>query len=449
MALLVTRSECNLLLNSSALQRHGWLRTLLEQNLSLSPEQAAQLPEHGGFFRDSLPLLLTEAKQEWKADNGGFPLWEEWRTCSLCGQTIKKICRITNSLSRQTMIVGDECVQNFRFEIVPTQQTRSEAQARARVNSRREVVHLQVPGLERTLDEWLPTLDTYSVVIPKRLSAPYRQLRDTISALQMDYLQRRREEEVFPEIRRLLGDLAVHLRRFEEHVRAQSSNPLAATRAIAEWLRRNGKPSVLSQLKEEGEVSFLTAPYIREPSLMKYIGSRFLDLVDPAVNAVVDKTDDRRGGYIVHLRAFPEIRLLCDHETVLRVTGLPGRVMTRLDTAAVVAHSILADEPSREFTVGSLRTRVRGTDIALAAYDLGMDDALVFSSRESTYIMVPNLSVLANSQRGLVLGLAGYSTNNLVHALTLSEFRRYSPDELLDIKRYAHLAKARSRATEG
>jgi len=257
-----------LLLRSEVTKKYPKLMEALLNNKEITDKNINQLDEEAqNLLKHSVNRILEVARLEWIKD----PIYrvdESKKTrCTLCGRPNKFIFDIHNSINKDTMNVGSDCIDYFVKEGDKKNFIR-QAKRTGRIIALNNIY----PGIEEIIKNWSNKASEYDIVIPTHIAGSYHNLGS-----QLEYYFRRysdgriKETEIVKRFEELfsIGKDIEH--RMEAYVNENLGKRFVATRRMEKYLTDNQNNMTLAKIKETGYVTAETAGFIAEPEFMGFI----------------------------------------------------------------------------------------------------------------------------------------------------------------------------------
>jgi len=394
--LLVTKKERTLLLNSQVILDYPEASDVLLNRPKIKHSELGELPHtQQVFFRNTFGRVLEQASAEWVAVEQGRPmtdLGDDRIPCRLCGTMNRYVYWIRNKRNGKEINVGSECIKHFGIDVGSEGKSEYQLRREARRLTRRNKISKKFEAVPRIVDTWRRKLREYPVVIPLYLEREYEGVGKRIEQLYRDYVNEKADDaKIDQDMPPLLELWQANVDRIDDHVSEQSSNPFAATRAIANWLERRDAQRCIIWLKEDGEVKWRTACRIAEPAFLEAITASLDELLS-TIGARIVRADPSKQGYAIALVNLRGPLLFVRHADLLTHFGAPifnEKTLLPLTTQNIVEKGeVSKDRESLIRASMTLQRMLRGAKLRLHEFDVAFDEAYLYDAQSKDYIRV-------------------------------------------------------------
>jgi hypothetical protein len=445
--LLVKFRERSLLINSKVIEDYPHLKELINNTPNMKKSQLDTLQhEMQVFFDNMFPKILKQAAEEWSGDSH-HPIDilddDNIIRCQLCNHKIKYVCYIVNKLNGNRLEVGRECVKHFGlFSDIPIEELFKEM---ARIKKIEEF-NLLIPGIEKVISTWDGKLDSYPILIPKRMKSPYLALGRRANELFQEFVGKHEitedsKKEIICQIDEILKKREALLSNIEKYVAEEKYQKYVPTREIVNWLKRKGSNdanTALDWLEEDGMVTWRTIFRIEEPSFMKSV---IKDLNEhlTKIGLRVEKVDINVNAYTLVSSKRPKIKLFCKHRKLMLDYGglLFGKdIDKKLTLGNVVQMStIYREESTIDAFIDTISALINKSDIEFKEnfYDFG--EVIVYEKKANKYIFVKHLFSFIDKFKGLPFEVGNETVEDLVKYVTMPHNTRYNSTDIKEIRK--------------
>ena len=396
----ISNRDRMLLLQSQTPMEFGWFVDFLQKNGNITNTLISQLPnEQQAFLQDVYPSILDSTTAEWegRSDYHDNELdGTGWVNCSLCNQPNRYTYYIVNRVNGQELNVGSDCIKQFG-KLKGLEALRSHQKNIIRVRFLNKA-NKRFPGIEDTVRRWNDELDAFDIIIPIWLEAPYKQLGDRARKLLEKYLTGRHNADL-DEFDAILADRERMLQGMQEHVNRNKAKKYAATRTIVRWAQREGRLSLLSTLKRDGEIRPESLPQITNPDFIEQVIRDFNPLMPHGLRIVGHEYAD------LVILMDGKLKIACRFSDFALVFGtlLFGQNDVTLSRANIMRYARAYDDATVNAILKRLAARLRGTDVTLYGHDVEYDQLIVTDLSRKSYMVFP-LRKTTENLMGRVLG---------------------------------------------
>jgi hypothetical protein len=439
---VVRLKDRTLLINSQVIEDYPWLKKLLKENEIISNDDIALLPlEQQNFFQNMLATVIKQAVGEWKADDV-YPTEDlgsdktNWIRCALCHQPNRYIFYISNKLNSNSLNVGSECVKEFGIDLGHKGMSADKLIKEAKKLKRMSDINLQFPGISRLINSWSNKLEEQPIIIPTRFESPYFEIGSKIKMLYEGYVERKLDEGIFEDIKRLLDESNELINAIEQYVKENISKKFVPSKNISDWLRRRGDFETIKMLKKNGRITWGTAHRIGEPQFVNSIIPDFNQSLKN-INIRIEGADLDKEGYIITYLDFARIRFFCKHKDfVLDFGGLlfGEELIVPFKAETVIAKSRVLEETSKELIVDRIKEITRGAEAHIRNYDSKFDEITIYEDLSSKYL-VASMTAIVEEFKELALGLGDKTVEDFVAYINKLSVKRYTLKEIEDIEK--------------
>lgn len=434
MKLAITKKDQTVLLISEITKDYKWFYELLEKNDRITEALVESLDnDQKNFIEHMLPVILQQAILEWR-EKAQYPIdlgenKENWTNCSLCGQPNRYIHFIVNRLTGKEINVGSDCVKEYSFNDGNTEHQRKEARKIRRLN----ILNTELPGIKRTIENWLNQLENFELWIPLDLSKKYRDIGEQLKKRYEDFLEGKESENSISELKNLIEQGQKELEVFRSYSNDNRDNNFLVTKEMYRWIQRNmGNPSVrtaFEQLKNDGRITYQIAHRISEEGFMKKI-VRLMNRHLEEMQIVIEEARIAENNYSFYVEQLKGCRFYISHQELLQNFGwvlFGEEPFVEISANEFVKIGKVNDEQSMYVLLKALARKLRKEPIKLNGYDYDFNEIVLFDENGRCHkvvnlkAFVSKYKVLAISDdKDLLRGIKGESG----HLINLNEYRK-------------------------
>lgn len=317
---LVKDRERVLLVSSSVFEStaedYPWLKRLIEDN----PKATCDSLEPGeikDFFDNRYDAILKQAISEW-VPHSKDPVYtvdeEEGFRCELCNHRIQKICCIVNTITKEELSVGTECVGHFGMSFYGDLEKLLKEQKRLR---RINILEKVIPGIESEIVRWNDEVRIAPVLIPNSIEIPYMNLgekaKKVFEAFTEEGFKADEDKQNIEILKGFVAEKHTKKREIVEYIEANKDNKFVPKTSTLSWIKNQrlinpqNYETTMKWLKEDGKITSRTAFRIGEPSYLESLVEEFNYIFSTTTWHVEGLTQYKSSyGYVVNTRELNE-----------------------------------------------------------------------------------------------------------------------------------------------
>lgn len=303
----LTKKESNKLFYSEHLKKSDamWLYNLLKVDTPLAFEKVPIEKEK--LFLNIIDDLLLRSADEWVQTTGpkGQQIEDrgedrsKWKQCSLCNTPNRYIHYIKNTLNKQKLNVGSDCISEFGSIASNAKKSRKILEKNALRQKRMQEIIGIIPGIRTSVEKW----DLFIKELPIFLSDKEIMYYNEIGA---------QVQEIFEKIlnQGIKEKLVYKLREKIEEGQKEKENILVKLKSIKKldfvltsnqinWIKAH-QPDKFQQIatfiknSEDSQISLSCASLIAEPDFLKIFMRKYNELAEKENKEIIELYNDWR-----------------------------------------------------------------------------------------------------------------------------------------------------------
>jgi len=256
-------NEKQLLLNSSLIDEHKYLKPLLDKFDKIFKDDLEK-PEYKVYFTDDIAnflrytfnTLMEAVVEEWEkvvfletVDKGAQP-------CQLCGNKgLVEIHKIKNKKTNKELLVGSDCIDKFSIgkDIEVSQSMRKMKKDKDSLRRRTEI-NVQIPNISEILPQWHKALNENPIVLPIALETDTKAFLDEADMLCKNYIDGKDMRKSIARIEELVPIISGCFDSIESFNNENKEKSYICSRTYKKWIiDKHGENSkVLYKIKVNG-----------------------------------------------------------------------------------------------------------------------------------------------------------------------------------------------------
>jgi hypothetical protein len=400
------------------------------------------------IFNDMLQGIISLCKDEWIGSETPVEIINDKKlrkNCSLCNQPNNKwVYNIKNKLTGKTINVGSTCIGHFPSIELMKGKSKSQLEREAERQHRLQILTLKFPGIQKTLERWESELYSFKVLIPNQLAIPYLDLKSKLDELVNKFINKKADEEIFIEIGEILTERKMLLDSIREYEKESIEHDYIATREVYQWLKRKGDIETIEKLKENGYISYNTAPKIFEKNFLKRVIEDINFNFDDLGTSIID-LDDEQGGFIIKPFLNTEFKLICSYEKFLSAFGwvlFGEKRNAALSLINIFKLSRIYGRQSFELTLEKLKEVLRKSKSNYAIQinrltDYFDENIVDLVDKRKNIIWVIKGNKFLNEFKNIAFELTECDDNDIgsfLDSLSPTDYKRYTRNELKELR---------------
>ncbi|WP_027339967.1 hypothetical protein [Halonatronum saccharophilum] len=434
-----------ILLKSEITQEYPWFYDFLEKNITndITLSTLKRLNnKQKNFIHNMRDTIIEKAKQEWtQGVKGVYDMGKEDRKpCSICHRPTRYVCYISNIRNGNELNVGKDCLKKFGIK---TTKSFDLLIKEAKKVKRLETLNNEIPGIKKIIYNWDKQLN-YSILIPERLSKPYKLTGKEIKQLFDGYINTECEEEVFSKIKTLLDVRKIRIKKMKKYVDDNKNKKYIPTKRIIDWLKRKQQISIIKQLEKDEVITCNTAQKITEPSFMEIVGND-LKIELKSIGIKITNVNLEKRGYSFNLFKENNIKLFCKHNTLISYCGYlifdtSIKEHPKLPSLEnIIKISTVSDEDSIYPLLSKLKPLFNNLNLNIYGYNLERNNLTIQEKNSRKYIEL-NLNKSINQLKNLALSITD-DTEFLIKKINSSNNKKYSKNDINHFNEVGELIK--------
>jgi len=431
-----------LLLHSEVVKLdYPWLYDLLKEHKQITEDILLGIPAKQKLIFDSMirKIILT-ASQEWKGEEMPVEDLADSRIkCALCQTDNRYVFVIVNRLNGTTLNVGSSCIYDFGITFGRDRKTIKEMVKERKRSKQKENVIINVPGFY-FIENW----NEYKtpIALPTFLTDNFYKRGSLINKYYEEYLNEKRDDEVFPELIKLLAERDFYIQKFDTYVAENKDKPFVITTEMVEWSANHLHKDKSNKIYNTGYCDFGLACYISEPTFMKSLIPGLNGTLKKLSAEIVD-ADWRNKAFIVKPTTDNEMLLRCSQYSVFCEYGAPffnEELDEPLSLINMVEQATIHDDSSLTIVLNEIDAILKKKGYYVKDVDLSADEVTIFEKDINRYVRI-KLTPFANQFIAAALSLPTQKFEDIAKYIKSVTAKRFSDEELRDRDSVARLMR--------
>ncbi|EQB3122358.1 hypothetical protein ACYIU8_002205, partial [Clostridium botulinum] len=321
--------------------------------------------------------------------------------------------------------VGTECVKHFEFkENISLDKILQEQ----KIIKRLEKLNLQVPNIERTINQWNLIIEQQPIYIKESVRAKYLRIGEQIKEFYNEYVNKKnitiyRETEIIHKINELLKLSKEERQVIINYVNNNKNNKLIPTKKIIRYLQNTNDTQGLNWIEKDGEIKSRTLFRIKDKEYAKQLIPNFNSVLGKAGIMIKDiENYNNKLGYNVSIKQNPNLKLFCEYSEFTMGYGgiITGEdLFLNISQSEVIKMGNLKDIESIEFALGIVENILEIYSIKYEEFYYSFNEILwmkEINGKEQYYILT-NLNGLYDLLKEIVYEIKKYNSKDLYNII--------------------------------